>query len=332
MIVPAKSIGKWVTQVDAHDSIERAARITLKPRLKAVQRLLKLAANRWRDDIEYVHQLRVQTRRALAAIELYREVLPERELRKIERWLNQIRKAAGEARDLDVLPEYLPQRKELELAADERIRPKRKRLDRLQRRMRRDIAKRRCRAQRPIVRLYRTLLVSGRFKKQSRKLLRRLGMPCARCNDRREPRPVFGQWAQCRFAEAADRFVSAAPGADATLKDWHRFRIRGKQLRYTMELVATVYDSGFRSGLYANLSELQERLGKATDHDQATRYLTKFASRTRKRRELKWVQAMITREQERLAVDLIGFQSWWMGDAEPGLKTWLRQYPSSDST
>lgn len=329
MIVAAKSVGKWVTQVEFHDSVEYAARVTLKPRLKAVRRLLKLAANRWREEIEYVHQLRVQTRRALAAIELYREVLPPRQLRKIERWLNQIRKAAGEARDLDVLAEKLGRTDQVGCDTDLRTRSQQKASDQLQRRMRRDIAKRRRRAQRPIVQLYRKLLVHGRFKNQSRELLNQIEMDRAGFDDRGNSSQVFGQWARCRFAEAADGFVAAAPGVDATLKDWHRFRIRGKQLRYTMELVANVYDSGFRSDLYTCVSELQERLGMLTDHDQASRYLLKLASRTRKRRQAKCIRDMIVREQERLAVDLIGFQSWWMGEAEPQLKSWLQQYHSA---
>jgi CHAD domain-containing protein len=67
--------------------------------------LRTLAAKKSADDIEYVHQLRVATRRASAAVQIFAELLPKRKSRLINRRLRELRQAAGEARDLDVLGE-----------------------------------------------------------------------------------------------------------------------------------------------------------------------------------------------------------------------------------
>jgi CHAD domain-containing protein len=329
MIVQMKGSGKWVKQVEFDDSVHRAARLTLKPRLKAVQRFLKLAAKRWHQDVEYVHQLRVQTRRSLAALELYREVLPKRECKKLESCLNEIRKAAGRARDLDVFAEKFQIAGELERTIDPDDKHQQKTLARLQRTIRRDVAKRRRKAQRPIERLNRDLSAQGRFKQQARKLLKSLEQPAVDHNLSSQQGLNFGPWAQDRFSDAADRFLSASPRTGASLRELHRFRIQGKQLRYTMELVANVYDSGFRSDLYGWLTELQERLGMLTDHDQARRYLMKLASRTTKGLEAKIVKDLIAREQERFAVDRIEVQSWWKTDVEPQVKLLLQHYQSA---
>ena len=50
-------------------------------------------------DIENVHRLRVSTRRAVAAIKLYRDWLPRKELRWMRKRLKKIRRAAGVARE-----------------------------------------------------------------------------------------------------------------------------------------------------------------------------------------------------------------------------------------
>src|SRR5690606_26695441 len=50
-----------------------------------------------------VHRLRVAVRRAHAALDVFESVAPRRRRRRIARLLKRVRRAAGEARDLDVL-------------------------------------------------------------------------------------------------------------------------------------------------------------------------------------------------------------------------------------
>ena len=58
---------KWIEGVSADDSTREAAQHSLRARLSAVKGYLPLAAHRAEEDVEHVHQLRVCTRRSMAA-------------------------------------------------------------------------------------------------------------------------------------------------------------------------------------------------------------------------------------------------------------------------
>ena len=95
--------GKWIDGIRADASVVDAARVSLAARLTAVAHWLPLAAYHSSQDSEHVHRLRVSTRRAVAALKLYRDWLPSGHFRWVKGRLKMIRRAAGEARDLDVL-------------------------------------------------------------------------------------------------------------------------------------------------------------------------------------------------------------------------------------
>lgn len=62
-------INKWVAGATADDRTRDIAVRTLQARLAAVQYYLPLVAERAGEDVEYVHELRVWTRRAAAALD-----------------------------------------------------------------------------------------------------------------------------------------------------------------------------------------------------------------------------------------------------------------------
>jgi hypothetical protein len=95
-----KSSNKWISGIDADTSLRKAARVSLRTRLAAVWYYLPLAAEQADDNVEYVHQLRVSTRRALAALRLYGRLCRKRDVRWFRTKLKQIRRAAGDARVL----------------------------------------------------------------------------------------------------------------------------------------------------------------------------------------------------------------------------------------
>src|SRR6476660_2326993 len=99
--------GKWIEGIGPETTVGDAARRSLELRLAVVAHTLPLAAHLADHDIEHVHRLRVATRRAAAALKLYRDWLPEKTRRWFKKRLRQIRRAAGEARDLDVLIQRL---------------------------------------------------------------------------------------------------------------------------------------------------------------------------------------------------------------------------------
>jgi CHAD domain-containing protein len=94
---------KWIDGICPDCSVEEAARRSLEARLGTVSHWLPRAAHLSDRDIEHVHRLRVSTRRAMAALKLYRDWLPAKHHRWMKKRLREIRRAAGDARDLDVL-------------------------------------------------------------------------------------------------------------------------------------------------------------------------------------------------------------------------------------
>jgi CHAD domain-containing protein len=79
------------------------ARQLLLRRLQAVYRYLPLVERFSADDMEFVHQLRVQCRRAEAALEMFRDWLPKSRFQSWRRRLRRYRRAATTARELDVM-------------------------------------------------------------------------------------------------------------------------------------------------------------------------------------------------------------------------------------
>ena len=98
---------KWIKGTKPQHPITAVASRSLREQLQAVWHYAPLAAKKWEKDIKHVHQLRVATRRAQAALHLFSDLLPQRETRRMNRQLRDLRKAAGKARDLDVLAERL---------------------------------------------------------------------------------------------------------------------------------------------------------------------------------------------------------------------------------
>ena len=68
---------KWVPAAPG-DPVAAIAYDSLRDRLRAVRGYLKLAAKHHEDDPEYVHQLRICCRRSQAAVQLYRDLMPQR--------------------------------------------------------------------------------------------------------------------------------------------------------------------------------------------------------------------------------------------------------------
>ncbi|HUG17662.1 MAG TPA: CHAD domain-containing protein, partial [Planctomycetaceae bacterium] len=85
---------KWINDLSAIDPVGRVARRSVRLRLEAVGYYLPLAAKHAGENIEHVHQLRVWTRRALAALDLFTELLPKAEEKWFRKTLHKIRRAA----------------------------------------------------------------------------------------------------------------------------------------------------------------------------------------------------------------------------------------------
>jgi CHAD domain-containing protein len=287
------SSGKWIDGLCADCSVEDAARRSLDARLRTVIHFLPLAAYLAGQDVEHVHRLRVSTRRAIAALKLYRDWLPYKSRRWLKKRLKKIRRAAGDARDLDVLAARLAQ------DYGERGAP-----------VVALIAERRATAQPPIVDIAERCRRGDRFVRRVARLLEVIESP-----SQTNGQPVtFRDWAAEQLARSATPFFAALPDESADAAVLHQFRIRGKVLRYTIELVAPAFERELRETHYPIVEELQECLGRVQDHVTADLYLRRWVKESSDPAMQKLLGGMAEDENHRRDEAIRLFRDWWTAE------------------
>lgn len=292
--------GKWIDGIGPDSSVEEAARRALEARLSAVNHWLPLAAYLSEQDVEHVHRLRVTTRRSVAALELYRDWLPRKRAGRLTKWLKKIRRAAGDARDCDVLGERLA-RDYGECRAAPVVAL---------------IAERRAAMQPALAKVAERCRRRDRLVRKTAKLLKRIRPPKGR-----SARSVrFGDWAAERLAEAASEFFAARPDDTTDMAALHQFRIRAKALRYTIELVAPAFGPELRNEHYPVVEELQERLGRIQDHVTAAARLREWAKEVEAGALQEVLQEFAAEENARLDDELREFRAWWTAERAEGLR------------
>ncbi len=282
---------KWISGVSPDDRTSDVAGRTLRFRLAAVQHYLPLAAEKPDEDVEYVHELRVATRRTTAALRLYADMLPRRRTARMETRLKQIRRAAGDARDCDVLAQRLS-----ECHSDAEAQ-----------RFLEEVRSRRRQAQRPIQAVYRRLKKDDRFDRRVKKLLR--GVRPRGKAESKDPR--FGEWARTCLRRIVNRFFKAAPTDGTDASALHRFRIRAKELRYEMELLAGAFPPDFVEKLYPVVETLQQQLGEINDHATAQARLRHRIDAADDPSEADHLRTLLEDEYARLNRSRRTFLQWW---------------------
>src|SRR5215831_8057535 len=94
--------GKWIEGLTREMAVAEAAAVALAARFEVVRHFLPLAVEKPYDDPEHVHQLRVGSRRAAAALRAFADCMPRKHHKSAKRSLRTLRRAAGGARDWDV--------------------------------------------------------------------------------------------------------------------------------------------------------------------------------------------------------------------------------------
>lgn len=287
---------KWIDAKADRDRTSDVAVRTLKNRFGTVLRLLPLAAGKAGkagEDIEHIHQLRVGTRRAAAALGLYGELIPRRRFSWMQKQLKRLRRAAGDARDCDVLIERL----------------RKQRSGCVTKRWLEELRAERVEAQKVVVAVHRWLGRGDRFAGRIDELLERV-----RSRGEDEDRTAttrFGDWARQRLRPVVEQFFGAVPADRTDEAALHRFRIRSKELRYAMELLAGAFPDEFRSRLYPTLETMQERLG--TINDLATlkaRLQRKLEAAASPAEKVAW-RRLLSSEQARFDQARQTFWAWW---------------------
>jgi CHAD domain-containing protein len=293
--------GKWISDLTPDTPLADAARWVLAVRLEVVRDYLLLALREPEKDIEHVHQLRVGTRRAGAAVTIFEPCLPDKVYKRTRKQLRTIRRAAGEARDWDVFLLTL------QTAVYRRTDRHRAGLDFLYgfAHARRMAAQEHLEEASPkppfgFERLLAEAVAGVRQPPgQGPRTLLDLARPL-----------LFGLIQELNQATAGD------------LDDWehlHRVRILGKRLRYAMEVFADCFAPPFREELYPAVEEMQEILGRANDSQVGSRRLLALRDQVRAFHPKEWkqlrtgVEGLLRYHQERLPQERQNFEAWLSG-------------------
>ena len=284
-------LSKWIDSIPTGGRVSDAARVSLEARLATVAYWLPLAARQIDDDVEKVHQLRVATRRAIAALNLYRDWLRRDEAGWLSRRLKKIRRAAGAARDLDVLAEWMP--KELNGQAGGLLAM---------------VADQRANAQPKIMAVANKSEQMNRFR---RKMYSLLAGVRPRGKVRKTQDVSFQNWAETQLGQAAESFFAALPNQNSDLSALHQFRIRGKQLRYTLELLAAAFGPELRDLHYPVIQKLQEQLGRINDCVAADARLRGWRRKIDSPAEREVLDKLIDRQRAQLDEAIADYRGWW---------------------
>jgi CHAD domain-containing protein len=302
--------GKWIEGLESETPVAQAARHALALRLDVVRQRLPQAVHEADADPEYVHQLRVGTRRADAALRIFRGCLPPKVYKSARNRLRRLRRAAGAARDWDVfLAEVLGRLPSLPAA-------QKPGLDFLagyatgQRAVAHEALTEEGEAQIADFDAFLAGVVDGvRTDGGATDTLLNLARPLL-----------------------ADRVVRLEEAAADDLTDYsklHQVRIAGKRLRYAMEVFAGCFPLSFADELYPQIEEMQETLGRANDSHVAAERLAGLRGYLRKARPEGWgrlrvgVEGLLRSHQRRLPLERRRFLRWWQRWRRPAnLASW----------
>jgi CHAD domain-containing protein len=286
---------KWI-EATPDEAVTAVAARSLKLRLKPVQQYLPLAAHQADEDVEHVHQLRVWSRRAQAAIVMYRDLLPEWRAAWIDAQLKRIRKATNDARDDDVFAERLAADKQDPGAA----------------RLLKRVREHRCESQRQVIAVYDRLKKDDRFDKRVAKLVKRVRLRGK--EQKNGDIPQFGEWAAGQFRPVLEAFYESAKGDLADVDAQHQFRIAGKQVRYAMELLSGAFPPRLQDDVNPLLATLQDKLGDVNDHATALTRISGWIEDDRSAKESSYLQRILEDEQRRLEQSQNEFFAWWTSE------------------
>jgi CHAD domain-containing protein len=295
--------GKWIGGTSAEQPVSAAARRALEVRLAVVWHYLPLAAKRASEDVEHVHQLRVASRRAVAAVEIFRDLLPKRRARWLRKRLKEIRRTAGAARDDDVLALRLEKWSEQHPSVGLVLK---------------QIRRHRREAQKPIQKIHRKL-VRERFERGLSELLQRI-----RWRDKRRRRePRFAAAARASLKTFLAEFVEAGQADFNDLAALHQFRIAGKQLRYAIEVFAAAFPPALRDEQYPLVEQMQELLGDVNDHATAQTRLQNWLEEAKDEELQAALRKLLAAERRALERSRRRFLEWWTPARARSLKDGL---------
>ncbi len=260
--------GKWIPDLTAATSLEKAARETFQRRLEALEQALTPALDALNPDPEPVHQLRVGARRTTVALDLFAGCLPPRVYRRARRALRDLRRSAGEARDWDVFLLTLKSKAIRKGGVSFLV----------------GYAHgQRNAAQAALVQAAHDFSVD--LAHHAEQVLGNLAAPRAHSASAK-----LASLARATLTQVLDELHGVLEPTPERLEELHQVRIIGKRLRYSMELFAGCFRAAFRDDLYPRIEEMQEILGALNDSRVATDNLCLVRARLKATDPPRWRQ------------------------------------------
>lgn len=241
----------WLVTDAGRLTVGQAASATLRTRLDTVWSELHAACES-PTHAEHVHQLRVATRRALAAFDAFEGTVSAKRRDWFQKRLRRLRRASGEARDLDVLT--------ARLTSDGAVRA-RGRLCVM-------LSKQRHASREPIRRQLEKL-VDVSWTSRVDRLVAHVR--------RRRSRSDFRAFARKRLEPMVEAFFGKGDRRLREQDEIHGLRIEGKKLRYALEIFAPVLPGRRLARCQHSLEQLQNTLGEFTDHASAADRFERWA-------------------------------------------------------
>ncbi|HZZ26945.1 MAG TPA: CHAD domain-containing protein [Pirellulales bacterium] len=302
---------KWIDVESVDEPAVAVARRAIRARMRTVWEWAPLAADQATEDVEYIHQLRVSTRRARAALQLFENMLPRKRSRWFRKQLKRLREAAGEARDLDVLAQHVGAVCEADHSPGcgsllERI------------------SEARRAAQPAITEIYHKLKQRA-FRRRVKKLVGKI-----RWRSDNGEAPSYSTAAQIGLRPLATAFFLAAEADFESILAVHEFRIAGKHLRYAMEVFAAAFNPIFRKELYPVVEELQNKLGAVNDRSNNRDRCLAWLDETRDESQRLILSKIISLETTAFQAAMREFRQWWTPERTAELKArfWQEIAPS----
>jgi len=275
---------RWIVNDDQSLTVGQMAATTLRRRFDAVWTELR-AACEMPDHAEHVHQLRVATRRTLAAFDAFHAVIPAKRRAWFAKRLRRLRRVAGEARDLDVLTDRL---------ANDAVRARHQLIAML--------SKQRQKSRAPIRAQLEDLVDSDWCSRVDRLL-----------NDvhERRRRAGFRTYARRNFKPMIAAFFEMADRKVRDDEEIHSLRIEGKKLRYALEIFAPALPAHARARCQESLERLQKTLGDFTDHAAAADRFGRWARSADAGPNRDLLVSLCDDERKHADIARKAFSKWW---------------------
>jgi len=292
---------KWIDIASPEVPAFEVAADAIRLRVRHVQKLLPLAAHEFQDDIEHIHRLRVACRRADATLKAFRPLLEDKS-DSLRKWLRRIRRAAGPARDLDVLL--------VRMQKFQNDDPNHAHLvDRL--------AKRRSESQQALLQVE-AKSQSQQFDHRLKRCLKILN----KSNRKNSSIPI------CKFAKkslqkASRPVLRQTAIRQPSLEQLHELRIAGKRLRYSIEIFHAALNPIFRTELYPLIEKLQSRLGRLNDHATAQSLFQSLLAQMPADSRAAYLARCIVEQNEAAELLRDDFLQWWTAERIAALESHL---------